>query len=412
MSDNQQAEKSSVLELVKNTYKDVIIGLVATLLSGSVIAYVISRIFIRFYVKTIGFDTLTYNALINNETINILALAIFIVFLLMVFTFSFVPVYLRFAYNRDLNLIQPIHTNFLDNVRICITLLLFLIPLLLLLTFHLSQNIYLFFLPLFVVYIITAIVINLYLTRIFITAENRHKYQWKSLFSLNSIRVFISVFFFFLLLFTSFLPFYFIILAIDNTNHSTFLSIVFVIAIWYVYSIISGMRIVEKEKVNYAIDILIAIFMFIIIMAYSIRTIEAPIATFVGIKDDKTYIYKISPDDFIEIENDIKAFWDDAYSSKQSPKNQSKDTGKFYLASAVNSFNGDIYLYAKVIFRDGENAILCPPYYKVGKDEHNQTCFITKSAYLIPTPLTMPTLDRNPKIEDKLWIPLKKDSGI
>ncbi|MFC6205414.1 hypothetical protein ACFPZK_11930 [Psychrobacter urativorans] len=412
MSNNQQTEKNSVLELIKNTYKDVLIGLVATLLSGSAIAYVISRMFIKSYVKTIGFDTLTYNALINNETINILALAIFMVFLIMMFTFSFVPVYLRFTYNKNLNLIQPIHTNFLNHIRVYIILLLFFIPLIFLLTLHYSQNTYLSFLPLFVIYITTAIVINLHLTRRFIATKNRYEYCWKSLFSLVSIKIFSSLLLFFSLLLTSFFPFYYIILAIDNTNHPTFLSVVVVIAIWYVYSIVSGVRIVEQKKVNYAIDILIALLMFIAIMAYSIKTIEAPIATFVGIKDDNTYIYKVSSDDFIEIESNIKAFWDDAYSSKQSPNNQSKDTGRFYLASAVNSFNGDIYLYAKVIFRDGENAVLCPPHYKVVKDERNQTCFITKLAYLTPTPLTMPALDRNPKIEDKLWIPLKADNDI
>ena len=412
MSNNSPTENNKFLDFIKAPSKEIIIGLIATLLSGSVISYAISRIFIKSYVTTIGFDTLTYSTLINNETINILAFAIFMVFLIMVFTFSFVPAYLRFTYNKDLNLIQPLHNNFLDNIRIFITLLLFFIPLLFLITFYFSQNIYLSLLSLFSVYIITAIIINLYLTRTFITTENRYKYHLKSVFSLDSIKIFGSIFLFFSLLSTSFLPFYYIILAIDNTNYPTSLSIVVAVAIWYVYSIISGMRVVEKEKINYAIDILIAILMFIAIMAYSIKTIEAPIATFVGIKDDNNYIYKVSSDDFINIESNIKAFWDDAYSSKQPPSNQSKGREGYYLASAMNSLNGDIYLYAKVIFRDGEHAILCPPQYKAGKDEYNETCFITKLAYLIPTPLTMPTLDRNPKIKDKLWIPLRKDSGI
>lgn len=412
MPNNSSTENNRIIDFIKATSKEVLIGLVATLLSGSVISYVISRMFIKSYVTTIGFDTLTYNVLTDDETINILALAIFIVFLIMVFTFSFVPAYLRFIYNKDLDLIQSIHTNSLNKIRVCIILLLFFIPLIFFIIFYFSQSLYLSFLPLFIMYIITAIVINLHLTREFITTKNRYQYYWISLFSLDSMKIFGSLLIFFSLLFTSFLPFYYIILAIDNTNHPTFLSVVVIIAIWFIYSIVSGMRVVEKEKVNYAIDILIAIFMFIVIIIYSIRTIEAPIATFVGIKDDNNYIYKVSSDDFIEIESNIKAFWDEAYSSKQPPKNHSKDTEGYYLASAINGLNGDIYLYAKVIFRDGEHAILCPPQYKVGKDEYNETCFITKSAYLIPTPLTMPTLDRNPKIKDKLWIPLKKDSGI
>lgn len=412
MPNNSSTENNRIIDFIKATSKEVLIGLVATLLSGSVISYVISRMFIKSYVTTIGFDTLTYNVLTDDETINILALAIFIVFLIMVFTFSFVPAYLRFIYNKDLDLIQSIHTNSLNKIRVCIILLLFFIPLIFFIIFYFSQSLYLSFLPLFIMYIITAIVINLHLTREFITTKNRYQYYWISLFSLDSMKIFGSLLIFFSLLFTSFLPFYYIILAIDNTNHPTFLSVVVIIAIWFIYSIVSGMRVVEKEKVNYAIDILIAIFMFIVIIIYSIRTIEAPIATFVGIKDDNNYIYKVSSDDFIEIESNIKAFWDEAYSSKQPPKNHSKDTEGYYLASAINGLNGDIYLYAKVIFRDGEHAILCPPQYKVGKDEYNETCFITKSAYLIPTPLTMPTLDRNPKIKDKLRIPLKKDSGI
>ncbi|MFT5120180.1 MAG: hypothetical protein ACI9MD_001264, partial [Psychrobacter glaciei] len=389
-------ENNKVLDFIKAPSKEIIIGLITTLLGGSVISYVISRMFIKSYMTTIGFNTLEYSALTNYETVALLTLAIFTVLLAIIFIFSFVPMYLRFTYNDTKPLFEETHNKYSKYID-WFFFFCFLLPLGILILVFLEKS--------FEYYVLTGLSSGLIF--LFILFKS-----WNSTKAEDKFKIIYNGFLFSMLTFLAFAPFLKVIETIDSLNVESWISYLIVSIVWVLLSASYGFRITKAQPIHYLIDIAVSILVLLGVIIMSTNTIKTPIANFVGIKDDEAHIYKISSDDFIDIENNIKAFWDDAYSSKQPPNNQSKDTEGYYLASAINSLNGDIYLYAKVIFRDGEHAILCPPQYKVGKDEYNETCFITKSAYLIPTPLTMPTLDRNPKIKDKLWIPLKKDSGI
>ncbi|MFT5428732.1 MAG: hypothetical protein ACI9ST_001437 [Psychrobacter glaciei] len=396
MSNNSPTENNKVLDFIKAPSKEIIIGLITTLLGGSVISYVISRMFIKSYMTTIGFNTLEYSALTNYETVALLTLAIFTVLLAIIFIFSFVPMYLRFTYNDTKPLFEETHNKYSKYID-WFFFFCFLLPLGILILVFLEKS--------FEYYVLTGLSSGLIF--LFILFKS-----WNSTKAEDKFKIIYNGFLFSMLTFLAFAPFLKVIETIDSLNVESWISYLIVSIVWVLLSASYGFRITKAQPIHYLIDIAVSILVLLGVIIMSTNTIKTPIANFVGIKDDEAHIYKISSDDFIDIENNIKAFWDDAYSSKQPPNNQSKDTEGYYLASAINSLNGDIYLYAKVIFRDGEHAILCPPQYKVGKDEYNETCFITKSAYLIPTPLTMPTLDRNPKIKDKLWIPLKKDSGI
>ena len=396
MSNNSPTENNKVLDFIKAPSKEIIIGLITTLLSGSVISYVISRMFIKSYMTTIGFSTLEYSALTNYETVALLTLAIFTVLLAIVFIFSFVPMYLRFTYNDTKPLFEEIHNEYSQYID-WFFFFCFLLPLGILILVFLEKS--------FEYYVLTGLSSGLIFLFILFKSWNLTKAE-------DKFKIVYNGFLFSMLTFLAFAPFLKIIETIDSLNVESWTFYLVVSIVWVLLSASYGFRITKAQPIHYLIDIAVSILVLLGVIIMSTNTIKIPIANFVGIKDDEAYIYKISSDDFIDIENNIKAFWDDAYSSKQPPNNQSKDTEGYYLASAINSLNGDIYLYAKVIFRDGEHAILCPPQYKVGKDEYNETCFITKSAYLVSTPLTMPTLDRNPKIKDKLWIPLKKDSAI
>lgn len=396
MSNNSPTENNKVLDFIKASSKEIIIGLITTLLGGSVISYVISRIFIKSYMTTIGFNTLEYSALTNYETAALLTLAIFTVLLAIIFIFSFVPMYLRFTYNDTKPLFEEIHNKYSKYID-WFFFFCFLLPLGILILVFLEKS--------FEYYVLTGLSSGLIF--LFILFKS-----WNSTKAEDKFKIIYNGFLFSMLTFLAFTPFLKVIETIDSLNVESWISYLIVSIVWVLLSASYGFRITKAQPIHYLIDIAVSILVLLGIIIMSTNTIKIPIANFVGIKDDEAHIYKISSDDFIDIENNIKAFWDDSYSSKQPPNNQSKDTEGYYLASAINSLNEDIYLYAKVIFRDGEHAILCPPQYKVGKDEYNETCFITKSAYLIPTPLTMPTLDRNPKIKDKLWIPLKKNSGI
>ena len=396
MSNNSPTENNKVLDFIKASSKEIIIGLITTLLGGSVISYVISRIFIKSYMTTIGFNTLEYSALTNYETAALLTLAIFTVLLAIIFIFSCVPMYLRFTYNDTKPLFEEIHNKYSKYID-WFFFFCFLLPLGILILVFLERS--------FEYYVLTGLSSGLIF--LFILFKS-----WNSTKAEDKFKIIYNGFLFSMLTLLAFTPFLKVIETIDSLNVESWIFYLIVSIVWVLLSASYGFRITKAQPIHYLIDIAVSILVLLGVIIMSTNTIKIPIANFVGIKDDKAHIYKISSDDFIDIENNIKAFWDDSYSFKQPPNNQSKNTEVYYLASAINSLNEDIYLYAKVIFRDGEHAILCPPQYKVGKDEYNETCFITKSAYLIPTPLTMPTLDRNPKIKDKLWIPLKKNSGI
>ncbi len=392
MSDNQLNERNNILKLIKNTSKDALIGLVATLLSGSVISYVISRMFIKSYMTTIGFSTLEYSALTNYETVALLTLAIFTVLLAVIFIFCFVPMYLRFTYNDTKPLFEETHNEYSKYID-CFFFFCFLLPLGILIFIYFEKS--------FEYYALTGLSSGLIFLFILLKSWNSTKAE-------DKFKIIYNGFLFSMLTFLAFAPFLKIIETIDSLNVEGWVSYLIVSIVWVLLSASYGFRITKVQPIHYLIDVAVSILVLLGVIIISTNTIKIPIANFVGIKDDEAHIYKISSDDFIDIENNIKAFWDDAYSSKQSPNNQSKDTESYYLASAVNSFNSDVYLYAQVIFRDNDNAIICPPLHKIGGNGKNETCFITKSAYLTPTSLTPPVLDENSKIIDKLWIPIVK----
>lgn len=396
MSNNSPTENNKVLDFIKAPSKEIIIGLIITLLSGSVISYVISRMFIKSYMTTIGFSTLEYSALTNYETVALLTLAIFTVLLAIVFIFSFVPMYLRFTYNDTKPLFEETHNKYSKYID-WFFFFCFLLPLGVLILVFLDKS--------FEYYVLTGLSSGLIFLFILFKSWNSTKAEGK-------FKIIYNGFLFSMLTFLAFAPFLKVIETIDSLNVESWISYFIVSIVWVLLSASYGFRITKAQPIHYLIDIAVSILVLLGLIIMSTNTIRIPIANFVGIKDDEGHIYKISSDDFIDIESNIKAFWDDTYTSKPSPSNKPQNIESYYLASAVNSFNGDVYLYAQVIFRDDDNAIICPPLYKIGDNGQNETCFITKSAYLIPTPLTMPTLDKNPKIEDKLWIPLKKDSGI
>ncbi|MGM8887227.1 hypothetical protein ACS8FD_14985, partial [Psychrobacter sp. 1U2] len=389
-------ENNKVLDFIKAPSKEIIIGLIITLLSGSVISYVISRMFIKSYMTTIGFSTLEYSALTNYETVALLTLAILTVLLAIVFIFSFVPMYLRFTYNDTKPLFEETHNEYSKYID-WFFFFCFLLPLGVLILVFLDKS--------FEYYVLTGLSSGLIF--LFILFKS-----WNSTKAEDKFKIIYNGFIFSMLTFLAFAPFLKVIETIDSLNVENWISYFIVSIVWVLLSASYGFRITKAQPIHYLIDIAVSILVLLGLIIMSTNTIKIPIANFVGIKDDEAHIYKISSDDFIDIESNIKAFWDDTYTSKPSPSNKLQNIESYYLASAVNSFNGDVYLYAQVIFRDDDNAIICPPLYKIGDNGQNETCFITKSAYLISTPLTMPTLDRNPKIEDKLWIPLKKDSGI
>lgn len=327
MSNNSPTENDKVLDFIKAPSKEIIIGLITTLLGGSVISYVISRIFIKSYMTTIGFNTLEYSALTNYETAALLTLAIFTVLLAIIFIFSFVPMYLRFTYNDTKPLFEEIHNKYSKYID-WFFFFCFLLPLGILILVFLEKS--------FEYYVLTGLSSGLIF--LFILFKS-----WNSTKAEDKFKIIYNGFLFSMLTFLAFTPFLKVIETIDSLNVESWISYLIVSIVWVLLSASYGFRITKAQPIHYLIDIAVSILVLLGIIIMSTNTIKIPIANFVGIKDDEAHIYKISSDDFIDIENNIKAFWDDSYSSKQPPNNQSKDTEGYYLASAINSLNEDIY---------------------------------------------------------------------
>lgn len=392
MNDEPNTESQNPLNRLKVIFKDKAFELIGTLLSGSTISYVISRMFIKSYLTMIGFDTLIYDSLVDNNTVTLLAFSTFLVFLIIIFTFSFVPMYLRFIYNDTKPLFQNIHDN---NIRIInwFLFLCFLLPLGILGLIYLERPTKYYIYTSF-----TSIVLFLYI--LFNTRSTTNNEQ--------KFKIFFNGFIFSGLTFLALIPFLKIIEAVISINVNEWVKYIVISAIWIILSAIYGFRITKDEPKQYFLDIMISIFLLISISVISTNTIRNPIAEFVGIKDRTAHIYKVSADNFIEIDNNIKTFWKQTGALKTLPNKGSEHDDDYYLASAKSRYNGDVYFLAQIIFRDGDYSIICPPFYEVGKNKSRGQCFIIKSDSLEPTPLNQPAVNKNPNFIDKVWIPMPK----
>ena len=90
--------------------KEIISNLLLTIFSGSVIAYFLSRLFIKSYLSGIGLNSETYLSFINTNTTSAFFLGIAFIFLSYIFTLSIPSIILRYIYNENLDLFQYFHS--------------------------------------------------------------------------------------------------------------------------------------------------------------------------------------------------------------------------------------------------------------------------------------------------------------
>lgn len=395
MIDEPNTESRNPLNRLKVIFKDKAFELIGTLLAGSTISYIISRMFIKSYLTMIGFDTLIYDSLVDNDTVTLLTFSTFLVFLIVIFTFSFVPMYLRFIYNDTKPLFQDIHNTHIKTIN-WFLFLCFLLPLgiLGLIYFDKSTEYYIYtgFIP---------IVLFIYIS--FKTWEINEVNNDEKI-----AKIIFNGFIFSTLTFLALVPFLKIIEAVIFINVNEWVKYIVISAIWIILSAIYGFRITKDEPKQYFLDIMISIFLLISISVISTNTIRNPIAEFVGIKDRTAHIYRVSADNFIEIDSNIKTFWKQTGALKILPNKESECADDCYLASAKSRYSGDVYLLAQIVFRNTDHSIICPPFYETNKDFKTQQCFITNSEFVEPTPLDQPNIDKNPNFIDKVWIPVLK----
>ena len=374
-----------ILPFLKERLLSIIIGL----LSGSVIAFIASRLFIRSYLSEIGFESLVYTALSNNQTTPTITLGIFSVILIFILNFSLMPMLLRAIYQNFIKTfeLQQINENFYAYISLYFTFFLML-PILYLVKFYIGIDIPSEF-------FVFSQLLNT-IPFILFAIEKRHAFSFEKLFNMFSVGVFFS-----LIAVTMIFPFFLLLdlshysLQINwtqNYKSNMFLSQFFYIMLWILFAALTGFRITTGEKFHYFLDLAIALFLLFIALFFSTNALKVSIAEFTGIKDKEARIYKISENDFHTIEKSIKLLWNINNGSNECKKQN--DNNKCYLVFSINNLNKDTFIQAKVFFRDENNTILCPPnLYFVG--QNIESCFLLKTETLSPTSQTYKSLEKN-----------------
>ncbi|MGA4438529.1 hypothetical protein [uncultured Psychrobacter sp.] len=365
---------NKLTSLLKESFWTILGGL----LGSSIVAYLSSRFFIKFYLIEIGYPSLTYSALLDNSTVSALTFGIFAVLIGFLFAFCVAPTVLRLLYTEKLKLYEEIHQDYKKPIiiflSICLSLpLLVLIPEQYVPFFDTKHLIYLIF--------TSSLLFTFFLFKTWkkTTIEEKFKLLFNGL-------LFGGVSFF------AFYPFLILINALNYSDIPNLLAYPITIVIWMAYSIFNGVRVVSQEIFQYFIDISIGLLVLLEVIILSSNTIKVPIAEFVGIKDAEAQIYEVSQSDYDELNQKITKFWQ--VGKTCSTGDTCTMISADYDESCIEDCENSVYLQGQVIFRDLTNAIICPPNYKFGK-EMNDRCLLIEQSKIKPTSQTAASLKEN-----------------
>ncbi len=357
--------------------------IVGGLLSGSIIAYVVSRLFIRSYLTEIGYSSQLYSTLSDSSNTAVLSFGIFTTLVLLCIQFFIVPSLIRYFYFENTDLYQDIHDNNKKEV-IAFFIICFLSPLSLLLMFVLKISIFYFLL---IPYLITLIFIWLFFKKKTLSI----KQEVFVLYLGANIGTGVLL---------SFFPFYILLKAISYQQEALGSSAMIIfIVLWVVYSVVQGYLTAINEKIQYILGVFIAIGIVFEIWILSPNTLNSAITEFVGIKDKEAKIYQISQSDYDKLNQRIQHFWrvGAICNNNNNNDNETKNC-KMLVANYDNACTKEcdnlVYFNAKVIFRDNKNAIVCPPNYQFGKNM-NSRCVLIEQNTITPTAQTADELKNN-----------------
>lgn len=393
---NTETNNLNNLDIADETYKKLVIffkeritSIIIGLLSGSVIAFITSRLFIKFYLTEIGFESLIYSALTNSQTIPSLTLSIFTVLITFITTFTLIPMILRWLYQENLPIYQNIHKNYAREIGVFFVLC-FSTPLFFILKYLLEIEINSKLITYF-----PAISI---LPFILILIE-----KWKTISNIQIFRIFFAGLNFSLASIVINLPFILILKATLNYEFSFSFSCFVVIILWLIFSIFTGLRIVFLDKINYLIDFFISFIFLMFSLILNSNSFLISIAEFSGIKDEESKIYKVNKSDYKKIENNIKLLWQAKAKSTSAKCLKQNNDDKCLLVFGVDNFDKNIFINAKVFFRDEKNTILCPPnVYFIGKK--SERCFLINTEILTPTSQTYKSVQNNKNFRTSYFI--------
>lgn len=88
--------------------QEILSAFLLAMLSGSVVSYFLSKLFIRDYLAGIGFESLIYQALIDTSTVSSLTLAIVVIVFSLLLIFM-MPSVLRYLYHEKIHLFTEYH---------------------------------------------------------------------------------------------------------------------------------------------------------------------------------------------------------------------------------------------------------------------------------------------------------------
>lgn len=381
---SETTENSDTDSSLKKLWKlpltqEILSAFLLAMLSGSMVSYFLSKVFIRDYLAGIGFESLVYQALIDNSTTSSFIFGIAIIVFSFFLTFIIPSVVLRHLYHSKIHLFESYHNDNKKEIQWWLVGCLFVpIFIFLILVIFESSNL-LFF---------SFCIIPLFLFR----KIEKNVVQ-------NKKEIAIIAFFFSLAITLSFFPFVHIFRAVYNVVSDDAWILILLGSVWAIYSFLYGIRIVDNKPVQYIIDILLSSLIFYFIMIYSSHTIKNPIAESIGLKDKVPHIYAISEKDFVEIKNNIDTHWHYYQDSMNDKEN--------ILLYTKRKSDNQVYLNTQIIFRNDKIKVLCPPDYSI-INQKPEVCFITNQEYLTPTALKSENLT-NTNLYDENKSILKHD---
>ncbi len=368
---------NKLVDLIKQKSWTIIGGL----LGSSIISYLSSRFFIKFYLLEIGYPSLTYNALLDNSTVSALTFGIFTVLIGFLFAFCIAPAILRWLYAEHLDLYEGISQRHSKPISIFLSICLSL-PLLVLTP---EQHV-----PFFdTKYLIYLIFISSFLFIFFLFKT------WRQTKPEEKFKLLLNGFMFGGVSFLAFYPFLILINALNYSEIPSSFAYLIIVVTWIAYSIFNGLRVVSQEIFQYFIDISIGVLVLLEIIILSSNTIKVPIAEFVGIKDAEAQIYEISQTDYEEMNQKIIKFWN--IGATCSTNYNCTVVSADYDKNCVEDCENPVYLHGQVIFRDLTNVVVCPPNYKFGKGM-NDRCLLVEQSKIKPTSQTVESLKENRQV--------------
>lgn len=401
---------NNTLIKIKDKIKENIFSLSFITFIASIVSYISSKIFIKSYIELIGFNSLNYSELYNNDATLLLFFGIAIIITLSILSSTIIPASLRYLYLESL---LPLNNFSQKVINIWITISFTLI--------FISCTIFLLFYQSYIVFLITPIfymliiVYKLYNNHIlynnkkpilrnviFNTPEKRHinyhiiifeKYNF-SIFKYATQLIIVEVLFSCILTLLI-LPNFMLILLIHNSHffrsisESDWLTIMSAFIIWLIYSLFYANRITKLSNKHYIYDIFSSIIIIYLLFIINPIAFIVTVSEFVGIKDSTAKIYKVSNENYQYIKKDIDALW-----KYNKPCSYNKDDKSCLLLTTTYKNPDYTYLNTQVIFRDNKNAVICPPNFDITKDMQDR-CFRVDLEILEPTSQTTESLNKN-----------------